>query len=77
MLARRQPHLARPLTDALVQDIDLKIGNPEGGHATIRKEPIAWQRNQHQRGGTRSHDELVIRARERAASRPPFPSPPR
>jgi hypothetical protein len=31
--------------DASVQSVNLKIGNPEGSHAGIPIDAIAWQRN--------------------------------
>ena len=47
VLARRKPYLARSLTDPLVQSVDLEIGNSEKGHAALRTDSIAWQRDQH------------------------------
>jgi hypothetical protein len=60
VLVRRKPNLARPLTDALVQGVDLKIGNPKRSHSPTTQDSIAWQRNQHRPVGMNSHDDPVI-----------------
>jgi len=49
VLVWREPHLAGPLTDAPVQSINFKIGNPMPSDRTIRK-GIAWPRNYHRPG---------------------------
>jgi hypothetical protein len=60
VLTWRKPYLARALTDASVEGIEFKIGDPKGSHAAITLNSIARQRDQHRLGRTCSHDERVI-----------------
>jgi hypothetical protein len=60
VLARRKPYLARTLTNASVESIEFKTGDPKGSHAAARPNSVARQRDQHRLGRTCSHDDAVI-----------------
>jgi len=62
VLARRKPYLALALTDAPVESIEFKIGDPKGSHAAATPNSVARQRDQHRIGRTCSHDDAVIPA---------------
>jgi hypothetical protein len=68
VLVRWEPYLACPLTDALAQGVDLKIGNPKRSYEATGRNSIAWQCNRvFWAGGTGSHDEDVIPVDKRRA----------